>query len=511
MAAMNKWDEEQYRRNMNAVAELCEAARKRYDLIRPLLSETFTCYGVNYDYWGKTHSGIEQFATALGRLNNLHESMKSYLQEYNEMLENAQGTMEGVTVNNTVYGTFGALVAGGTALAAAYSGSTAWHYYNTQVSGSQQNYFDRYNDLMSFAMSGVFNDAMDAVGKTEIANYDLYVQFFTGNSDAYAQERLEEALSTMLDSMPGASNMSLTSMDWAKLGELLGIEGLEKIGAELDKLLKEFQTNGRLSDEHMKRLQVLFEELKNSRDIPSGMVTLIDKMMPFIEKGEVLLGPGVDLVNLFLSYMNTYTEQLSYLETMESALANAGIWSGSQLSATIDRMKETYSDAVFRSFNEVLDIGGDIVGDIVGYSLTSQIPVIKNVDFGLKVMSASATLGYGIERVAAVKEMMGIMQYGQPLLNSCKYYAQMMEQGIATAADVAEADRLFEMLHATKIKEYECIKTITEAKFDLPDWLDKYTESDRWYDLACEKLEELKKIDPSDRSWIEKVTEEKGS
>lgn len=497
MATVNRWDEDQYRDNMNAVGALYEAARELSNFMQQHRYESFTAGGINYDPTGRIHSGVKRFITAAGRVHNLHESMKVYLQEYTGMLANAQGTMENIGVENNVYGMFGSLVAGGTALASVYENSFAYQMYNTQLFGSGQNYYDRYNDTQSFVTSKFFSRAMDYAGQTELSNYGLYFNFLTGNNENYGEDLLKTSLAAMLDDMPDAVNIRLDNIDWDTLGSLLGVENLAELCEPLDAILKEFRKGGKLSDEQVKRLEAVIKNIQDQNGLPPGMLKMLDKLLPFLEKGEILLGPGVDMFNVWVSFFNTYTVQLSYLDTIENTLLTAGTYYGTPISGVIDDMRREYSDVVFGAMDEVFDLAGWAVGDILTYS----VPLLKNVDFGLEAISISNELLYGVDRVAAVKDMMGIMQYSQTLTNSCKYYADMMEQGVASAADVAEANRLFEMLHATKIREYEAIKTITAERVDLPEWMDKETEADRWYDLACEKLEELKKIDPSDPKW----------
>lgn len=497
MAAMNRWDAEDYKWQMEAVGTLYEACRQRSIRMQNALYADFTAGDRNYDPTGAIESAVGQFAAATARLNNLLESMKTYEQEYTGMVEQGQNTMENVAVNNTVYGTFGALVAGGTALAGVYAGSFAYQMYNTELFDSGQNYYDHFNDIQSFITSEVFSKAMDRAGLSEISNYGLYANFLMGNKEKYGEELLKTALASMLDDMPDAVNIRLDNIDWDGLGELFGVENLGELCAPLDAVLREFRKGGKLSDEQVKRLEAVIKNIQDQGGLPPGMLGILDKLLPILEKGEIVLGPGVDLFNLFASFFNTYTVQLSYLDTIENTLTTAGTYYGTPISDVLDDMRQQYTDKVFGAMDEVLDLAGWAAGDILTYS----VPLLKNIDFGLKAISISNELLYGVDRAAAVRDMMGIMQYSQSLSRSCQYYAKMMAQGIATADDVSEANRLFEMLHATKIREYEAIRTITADPRTLIDWPDKYTEIDRWYDVACEKLEELNKIDPSDPEW----------
>lgn len=493
MGTVNRWDAEDYKWQMDAVGALYEACRERSMKLKSALSQDYTCHGRNYDPQGQIASSSERFIAAAGRLNNLYETMKSYMQEYNEMLANAQGTMENVSVSNEVYGTFAAAVAGGAAQAAVYEQSFLYQMYNTQ-----QNYFDNYNDLWSFISSETFDEAFDAVGRSEMATYELYLNYIIGNNDAYAEERLEYALQSMLESLPDCRTIRLDSIDWEGLGAALGIENLAEYAAPLDKLLDEFRKNGFLSDEKMNELEqrvLAFKDFMKGelKDHPAGemMTEGLDAILSGVEIGKIVFGPGVDLVNVLAGFFNTYTEQLTYLDSMQKGIELSGGWTEGLLYQKIEELKELYSDQVNNALGETLDIAKWVAGDIVTYSLTSQIPVLKGIDLGLKTISGTTAVFYGVDRIEAAKELMGFMQYDQVLTNSCKYYAEMMDLGIANAEDVAEADRLFEMLHATKIKEYEAIKTIAEDKNDI------------WFDLASDKLEELNKIDPSNWRWWE--------
>jgi len=497
LGKMNRWDAEDYHFQMEAVSNLYDAAREILLTMEKYLSIELTSYGRNYDPDGVIADAARRFKENTARLNNLHETMKQYEQEYNTMVEQGQNTMENVTVENAVYGSFGSMLAGGTALAAVYAGSFVYQMYNTELFDSGQNYYDHFDDIQAFVTSEVFQKAMDRAGLSEISNYGLYANFLTGNKEQYGEELLKTALASMLDDMPDAVNIRLDNIDWEGLGELFGVENLGELCAPLDAFLREFRKGGKLSDEQVKRLEAVIKNILDQKGLPPGMLGILEKLLPFLEKGKIILGPGVVLFNLFASFFNTYTVQLSYLDTIENTLTTAGTYYGTPISGVLDEMRQQYSDKVFGAMDEALDLAGWATGDILSYS----VPLLKNIDFGLKAISISNELLYGVDRAAAVRDMMGIMQYSQTLTRSCKYYAEMMAQGIATADDVSEANRLFEMLHATKIREYEAIKAITADPKTPIDWPDKYTEIDRWYDVACEKLEELEKIDLSDPEW----------
>jgi len=284
MASVNRWDEDQYRDNMNAVGALYEAARELSNFMQQHRYESFTAAGINYDPSGRIHSGIKRFITAAGRVHNLHESMKVYLQEYTGMLANAQGTMENIGVENNVYGMFGSLVAGGTALASVYENSFAYQMYNTQMFGSGQNYYDRYNDTQSFATSKFFSRAMDYAGQTELSNYGLYFNFLTGNNENYGEDLLKTSLAAMLDDMPDAVNIRLDNIDWDTLGSLLGVENLAELCEPLDAILKEFRKGGKLSDEQVKRLEAVIKNVQDQNGLPPGMLKMLDKLLPFLKR-----------------------------------------------------------------------------------------------------------------------------------------------------------------------------------------------------------------------------------
>ena len=95
--------------------------------------------------------------------------------------------------------------------------------------------------------------------------------------------------------------------------------------------------------------------------------------------------------------------------------------------------------------------------------LSKLVPAVKGVDFGLRVISEGANVLFGDE-AKAYEGLGGLMQYDRVLTVSYENYVRMMEDGVATAADMEQADRVFELLRATKAKEYEHMMSLCEGK-----------------------------------------------
>ena len=87
MSKMNRWDAEDYHFQMEAVSNLYDAAREIVLHMEKYQSVELTSYGRNYDPGGVIADAARRFKENTARLNNLHETMKQYEQEYNAMVE----------------------------------------------------------------------------------------------------------------------------------------------------------------------------------------------------------------------------------------------------------------------------------------------------------------------------------------------------------------------------------------------------------------------------------------
>ena len=134
----------------------------------------------------------------------------------------------------------------------------------------------------------------------------------------------------------------------------------------------------------------------------------------------------------------------------------------------IRELKETYQSDVL---SYALDQVGDLVVDEVKNTAIGEIikkagkefPGIKGVLWGVDWVSAAAKV-QNADEISAIKGLGGLYQFDHVLTSTYENYAQMMNAGIATQADMEEAERIFTLLKQTKIKEYEHMLSLCERR-----------------------------------------------
>ena len=402
------------------------------------------------------------------KLQQLQQEMACYLEEYQDAQARGSAALGREYMEQHVYGTFGTLAA---ASAVSYEAYKTYRFASASKSFSQD-----YNDLYSFMQTDFYKNAVGKAGLTEWSNYGLYLDSFaslfggsTGAIQEYTDELLESALGSIVDGLPGVKEEATSfSGTFSALEDLLGLENLDGWAKQLKTVLESCAK----AEVPWERVQAepTFQSLmslwpQEAREIYEGMLKRAYLLQTAGEKlGDVmdsidLLDQGIDLINHWFS---DYSVQVSYLDSMEEALLNAGFSHG-PVHEKIQEMRETYTS----SFQYTLEkLGDNLEGEIkkaVTQKVTGSIPLLKNVDFGLRVVSETSSLLFSDE-VSAYKGLAGLMQYDQALTASYDQYVCMMNDGVATAADMAQADQVYELLKATKAKEYEYMMTLCEGK-----------------------------------------------
>lgn len=400
------------------------------------------------------------------RLMNLQAEMKAYLKEY----EAAQSKVNfsDSYLDDHVYGTFGTLA---TTAAIDY---TAYKTYQFAQSG--KSFATDYNDAYSFMYSDIYQDMYNQISISEWSNYELYLDAIlpinTGAIDNYTNTMLETALASLLESIPGTEPDLTADGLWDQFSDLTGIEAVDKWLSLLKSVLSECAAN-----------QVPFDVAKNMDTVKA----VLDMFAPeerglFLEQlanvyNTTLITEGISTVSDAFEILdvcvdslvhcyNSYAAQVSYLDSMQTALLNAGFAHG-PVHDKIDELRKHYEDefsyALDKATDYVVKQGKGAVKKAVIKKATEYIPIVKDVDFGLKVVDTAGDIIYADE-ISAFKTLGGLTQYDSALTTAYEQYIDMMEAGVATAADMREADRIYTILRSTKVKEYESILSLCEGR-----------------------------------------------
>lgn len=458
-------DPDGYARAQKEVANAVEAYRKVYTAMR----QSDVC---NFEREADSIGCIEAFrqrVTAnLKRLQQLETEMKRYLQEYMAAQEKASGELGKEYMSQHVYGTFGTLAVGA---------AVSYERYKTyQFANGGYSFSGRYNDLSSFMQTDVYKDAVSKAGWSEVSNYGLMLDSVapwlgTGKTDEYVTDLMENALNSILMGIPEIKPDSSFKGTFKEFGQITGIENVDKWIKQIKSLLEKY-ASAKVPWE-VASAEPQFKELMDAwmdSDEKDAYLSML-KQVYVIQLTCKKVGAVMDsiealdvAVDTLTHCFNSYAGQAAYLDSMEEALLNAGFASG-PLHEKIDEMRELYLD----DFKYGMSKFGDYVQKAVEGKITSSaikaasklVPPLKGVDFGLKTISSGAGLLWSDE-IGAYKDLAGLMQYDSVLTKSYENYVQMMNDGIATADDMAQADRLFNILSATKAKEYEAMMTLCE-------------------------------------------------
>lgn len=512
MGTSNKWDVATYQMYKIRTMQLHEKCQKIFLAMNTSYgNESFSCRGRSYDPEGEIAKQIARFGAATARLNELCTAMDSYWNEYNGMLESSQGTMEAVQVGSEVYGSFEGLVAGSAAaIAYAYSGSVAYQFHQQGYSFSED-----FNDAADFIENdSTFSDFEVLTAISNIRDWEtLTLQVIASHGGSspteYSDKLMENALLSSLSMVPAYDSGKDFDLS-AVLAKILGSEDLEAQFQDMVKLLEKMEKAG-VSDELVSQLQKLVNSILKGLGFKSSTVEVF---LEFVEDTQFLTnfccliaktGATITEIGEFFFgslyfQMENHEHQIAYLDSVQEALAMGGHVGGT-LQDTLDEIKAEFINSERQFLNGMLDGCYDqlegvtasgvntVISEIIKLALSDGMPSIYSVAGEINLLG-QANLFYDIvgisadllagDQIEAVETLLGLQTYTGPLIDSYEKYMSMIDAGVATVEDIQAADNLFQLIRASKIKEYECIQTISI-----------YGST---YDLAGEKIEQLEQL-----------------
>lgn len=358
--------------------------------------------------------------------------------------------------------------------AVSYDASAAYRFAQ-----SGKRFSEDYNDLSAFMQTEEYKAAMQKAGVAKWSDTALILDTLVpglglGSVDDYTRGLLESGMSSILDGLPGVTEKAEYDGTLEELGTALGIDNMDNWVSEIKNGLSAYGANWEAfvdSDVYKAAL----EEIEDD-EMRGVFSDALEKM--FTNPGSKAAYQSADVIGTFtdvldiadlcidvaLRCVNDYSVQVGYLDALEEGLLQAGFSSGPVLEL-IDEMRRNYTDEFAYALDKTSDylwkearngIVGEAVkqvGEVVKQA-GRYLPVVKSTNLGLKVVSGGAKLLWNDE-ISAYEKLAGLSQYDRCLTISYENYVRMMADGVATEQDVAQADKLFELLRATKAKEYE--------------------------------------------------------
>ena len=463
---MYKFDSQSVEKAISPLRQAEESFRQVRDR---LSKKNIKDLAARLDTEGGLMSARKAAVSAVSWAQHLQADIKATIADYAELNEKGKKSLlfQG---DRFSYGAFA-----GAAGLASVIGYENYQIYQFESSG--KSLISDYNDMYSFRSNWLYESGQQSVSMSKWSDYGLMLGMTLeslglpfNTMEEYNEELLESAMGSILGGLPDLQSMeNFETLD--QLEQLSGIENLEEWISALKKVISTYAKAGESFDE----IELDEEFKKLMKQLPSsvrGMVSDAIRSAYWAEiAGDAISGvtdaieyldTGIDVI---MHCLNDYSVQVSYLDTWEDALLAAGLDGGPVLSKIRELRKNYQND-----FSHALDEVGNLITDELADTAKKEIikkaaklcPVVKWADLGLSLSSTVAKLEYADE-ISAVQGLDGLYQLDQNLTTSYQNYVDLMQEGIATEADMQEAERLFNLLKQTKINEYSHMLTLCEG------------------------------------------------
>ncbi len=464
------------------------------DLYQNVTGSAVSEYINNYRGGSELSQAVENFKATQQKAID----MESILQKYFEMMT---GTMEEGNRNMSSVDTPDANVPKFSEMEVSSKSDRYNGYISYQWSEAGLDFSSNYNDMYSFIQSsGYINQSNWKTGSSEYNNWELFVKgmyaTITGDMSAldyYTDELLENSLISVMDSLAGADAMAIGLN--GKMKEVTGVSNWDDWVSQIKDLIKWAAENGigydafYASEKYIRFIDKFDMEdqkiIRRIMEMTANKETL-DKLAERAGQTEIILDWLKWSDPLFKCLKNEFTDysrQISYLDTMQEAMLSAGYPYGAVHKA-INNIRKRYDSALDNMVNEYKGLakkqiakwGTKIVGEFD--------PVFGGVNKGLSFISNISKLA-NYSDIKADKALMGLQQYDRVLTSTYSKYQQMIKDGIASQADMKEADRIFKILCSTKQQEYQNMMTLCkEGTAEYNRYLSKYNELTEWLKKA---------------------------
>ncbi len=450
------------------------------------LRKTFDAFGVQQnliaklDKSGQLADCRKSVAKCLSKAQEMWDNLDIYLADYQCVQKEGTSALTQEQLNEYRSGKFWELTGVGAAI-------TGYMSYQFRFQAGKS-FAEDYNDLYQFKNGKIFWQATFFSGFGELSNYELWF----GGQD-YIDARIQDALKSMLQGIPDIAVEKRFSTGFVKkMGEELGIENADDWFDQVNNLVSQYAASkkpinellkdekfqelldtmtGEESEIYLKMLEKVYDRAQTLSDIVGNTA----KVYGYIDKGLK-----------FIDYcLCDYSEQVVYLDSMRDALLNAGYQSGGVLEQ-IEKVRDDFTKAYLTDTDKLMEKLEDYAVDkgidkIKGQLMTS-IPVLKKIDLGLTILDTGADIAFADQK-SAYEALSGYAFMDYSLTQSYERYVELMEYGVATQADMEEADRIFQMLHSLKLQEYDEMRNLCKGK------------NQELYDLYTQKYEELKSFE----------------
>lgn len=304
-----------------------------------------------------------------------------------------------------------------------------------------------------------------------ITNWANYYKTIAGQGDLISNEYMRTALKSILDAVPDPEGYSVDmfSADFMDLGLKNLFSDAKKYTGDWAKI---YELRQKIAEGRVNR------QLENNFEIE-----LAEKFIEMGEKGDLLIkflkgasdrakaaGKVFTITDNLMYLMNhicaDYTNQLAYLDTMEEALTAMG-YSAASAREVIGQVRGQYTslaaDMLMKNIGEIEKFASGQTSAVLG-----AIPGLREASMALGIGSDIVSITQR-DNIKAADALYGFVQYDQALCNRFTVFQDKMIAGTISSDEMQEADKLFDLIRSTKMKEYESLITLKENGFDVGD------------------------------------------
>lgn len=404
-----------------------------------------------YDDGGLLQILADHITTQGNDLFTLIRNLELYEKRIQEEIRRGVWDIESVEDVHCSISAFGLASAATAAVIATYASHESYQcLVNSGLSFSKD-----FNDLQTFINSDFYKwKSAATTGSSMITDWSMWGKVISGQTDELTDGWLEASLTGVLNGMSEAAPDKLTTItDWAK--DATGVQNLDDWLKGIASLAKKYAAAGKNQEEFLNS-----KELKEALDQVTGMEKEDVKGFLKCYFDEDTWGRAlnqIEWIDVIISgashALTDHTAQLQYLATMKKALVENGNIYGSAYRCVEELQRQYRSSA----YNAVKTVWNKAKGEIIKGSAGEAMDLIPGLNTAKKILSTGSTVVKltNAKSISADKQLMGLRQYDEVLTRAFEGYAQKMKDGMATQADLQDADRLYRLLLGTKKKEYE--------------------------------------------------------
>lgn len=394
-----------------------------------------------------------------GKLVQVSDAIRVLVEASAEEETRASGSISGTGVQEKSYGYAAGILAGTTDI-----NDTPYGYlgYESYCLAKEENFrFSAYDDVTNYTLDFLNSGFASILAGKDLSNFALMVTTATGNTQAYIDLIAQEALRSTLDGMDDVvTTVPELPEDMKKVFDVLFGVGDDWKDA-WDQI---YNTRGRkrykLDEEEGNPKVIMLRELIDS--LPNNRAKQLNAFFSVFKDVGELAKKGEKGWSIIMRLFADYSTQLDYLDAIEKSFARTGSISNS-MQNDIDSLRGQYNSIVYEYLSKRAK---EEVKALEGVAVTRLCGEFPGLGMAVGVLKASSSVVGDIYKteIGAAYSLYGSVQYEKALTNNYNRYVDLIQNNLATENEIQEAERLYQVIKATKISEYKNMITLEKWK-----------------------------------------------